>query len=207
MNLHRTTGKPDWESIKVSQHNGFQKVAAATNGIITPANVITVIGLGIVIYGLILILNQQYWWGLILLAVGRLLDIVDGVVANSTGTKSPLGELMDAAVDKIGTLLTIIVLFIAASEQWWAILLILIPQLITPFVTLYKKKKNVEIHPTRQGKLSMATAWVGIVGLFVMKATEGASFAPALSVIVFGFVIVSFILGVYALWQYATDRT
>ena len=207
MNLHRTSGKPDWESVKPSRRNGFQKIAAATSGIVTPANVITIIGLGLVVYGLYLILNQQYWIGLILVAVGRLLDIVDGVVANSTGTKSPLGELMDAAVDKIGTLLTIVVLYIAATEKWWAITLILIPQLITPFVTLYKKRKRVEIHPTRQGKLSMATAWVGITGIFVMKATDGASFAPVLMFVVYAFVIVSFVLGTIALWQYATDRT
>jgi len=207
MNLHRTTGKPDWDSIKESDYNIFQKVGAATHSIVTPANVITIIGLGLVAYGLFSILQQHYWLGLILLAVGRLLDIVDGVVANSTGTKSPAGEFLDAAVDKIGTLFTIIVLYIAASQQWWAITLILIPQLITPFVAFYKKTHHKEIHPTRPGKLSMATAWVGIVGLLVMKATEGSSFTPALSVIVYTFTVVSFILGLYALWQYTTDRT
>lgn len=207
MNLHRTTGKPDWQTIKKSDYNVFQKIAAATGSIITPANVITLIGLGIVIYGLASILAEQYWIGLFLLAVGRILDVVDGIVANATGTKSPTGEFLDAAVDKIGTLLTIIVLFVVANEQWWAIVLILIPQLITPFVSLYKKAKRIEIHPTRPGKLSMAAAWVSIVGLLIMKATEGTDMYATLSIVVYVFAIVSFLLGLYALWQYTTDRT
>jgi phosphatidylglycerophosphate synthase len=207
MNLHRTTGKPDWETLKKSDYNAFQKVAASTHSIVTPANVITIIGLGLVVYGLISVLAGHYWLGLGMLAIGRVLDIVDGVVANSTGTKSPTGEFLDAAVDKIGTLFTIIVLYIAASQQWWAITLILIPQLITPFVSLYKRTHHKEIHPTRPGKLSMATAWVSIIGLLILKAVEGSSITPFLSIVVYAFTVLSFVLGLYALWQYTTDRT
>jgi phosphatidylglycerophosphate synthase len=207
MNLHRTTGKPDWYDIKKSDYNVFQKIGAATHGIVTPANVITIIGLAIVIFGLISVLAQHYWLGLGMLATGRVLDIVDGVVANATGTKSPLGEIMDATVDKITTFLTIVVLFIVALNQWWAITLILIPQLITPFVSLYKRTHHIDIHPTRPGKLSMATAWVSIVGLLIIKAVEGSAIIPALSILVYALIIVSFVLGLYALWQYTTDRT
>ena len=207
MNLHRTTGKPDWDGLKKSDYNTFQKIGEATHSIVTPPNVITIIGLGLVIYGLISVLGGHFWLGLGLLAVGRILDIVDGVVAQATGTKSPTGEFLDASVDKVGTLLTIIVLYIAASQQWWAITLILIPQFITPFVSLYKRTHHKDIHPTRPGKLSMATAWVGIIGLLVMKAVEGSAISPALSIVVYVFAILSFILGIYALWQYTTDRT
>lgn len=206
MNLHRTTGKPDWAAIKPSDYNVFQKIGAATHSIVTPANIITVIGLGLVVYGLILILEQHYWLGLGILAIGRILDVVDGVVANSTGTKSPTGEFMDASVDKIGTLLTIIVLYIAASNQWWAITLILLPQFIIPFVILYKRTKGISVHPTRPGKLSMATAWVGIVGLLVVKAIEGSPLATPLLIFVYVSTILSFALGLYALWQYSTGR-
>lgn len=206
MNLHRTTGKPDWHALKTSDYNLFQKVAASTRGIVTPANIITAIGLGLVIYGLISILAQHYWLGLGLLAIGRLLDIIDGVVAEATGTKSPLGEFLDASVDKIGTLLTIIVLFIAATNQWWAITLILLPQLIIPFMTLYKRTRGIAVHPTRPGKLSMVAAWVSIVGLLVIKAAEGSNITPVLSIFVCAFAVLSFVLGSYALWQYTTGR-
>ena len=203
MNLHRTTGKPDWSSVKPAEYNSFQKIAAATNSIITPANVITVIGLGIVIYGLIEILNQHFWTGLIALAVGRLLDIVDGVVAEATGTKSPLGEIFDAAADKIGTLLTIIVLFVASITHWWLIALLLIPQALIPLVIFYKRQKGVKVHPTRQGKLSMAASWAAIVGLLLTKALNDSVVLASLSN---GLVAIGVALGLYALWQYATGR-
>jgi len=203
MNLHRTSAKPDWENTKVSKHNVFQKIAAATNGVATPANTVTVIGFGIVIYGLLYIMNEQYWLGLILLAFGRLLDIVDGIVADKTGTKSPLGEIFDAVADKIGTLFTIIVIILADITNLWIILALIIPQVVIPMLILYKKGKGIGIHPTRPGKLSMALTWVGIVGLLILKA---AGEPVWLAVGVYAIIGVSLVLGLYALWQYSTGR-
>ena len=203
MNLHRTSGTPDWENVKPTDRNAFQKMSAATRGIASPANIITVIGLGIVVYGLVLLLQQHYWPGLTLLAIGRLLDIVDGIVAESTGTKSPLGELFDAAADKIGTLLTIIALVVAGITDWWVIVALLIPQAIIPLVIFYKKRRGISVHPTRQGKLSMAFAWVGIVGLLVVKALNDLQ---PLAIGVYVVIGASLALGLYALWQYSTGR-
>ena len=203
MNLHRTTGKPDWASRKPSDYNVFQKIAAATHSIVTPANIITVIGLGIVVYGLIEIMNQHFWVGLLMLTAGRLLDIVDGLVAEATHTKSPTGEIFDAAADKVGTLLTIVVLFAANITSWWLIVLLLIPQIIIPFVAFYKKRKGREIHPTRQGKLSMAAAWAAIVGLLLTKALNDSVILATASYVLIGAAVT---LGIFALWQYATGR-
>jgi len=203
MNLHRTSKKPEWENTPHADRNFFQKMSAATYGIASPANIITVSGLVVVIYGLVTLLQQQFWLGLILLTVGRLLDVVDGIVAESTHTKSPLGELFDATADKIGTLLTIIVLIVAGITYWWVILALVIPQVIIPLVTLYKRRKGIAIHPTRQGKLSMASAWVGIVGLILVKALN--DFQP-LAISVYLLIGVSLVLGLYALWQYSTGR-
>ena len=203
MNLHRTSGKPDWAAVSAAERNVFQKMAAATGGIASPANIITIIGLGIVVYGLVAILQQQFWLGLVLLIIGRLLDVVDGLVAEATHTKSPLGELFDAVADKIGTLLTIVVLLFAGITHWWVIMALVIPQLIITSVILYKKSKGIGIHPTRQGKLSMAAAWVGIVGLLLVKALNDPL---ALAIAVYAIIAISVVLGLYALWQYATDR-
>jgi phosphatidylglycerophosphate synthase len=203
MNLHRTSAKPDWENIPASQHTTIQKLAAATNGYVTPPNLITIIGLGIVIYGLVCILNQDYWLGLVSLAIGRLLDVVDGLVADGTGTKSPLGEIFDAAVDKIGTLLTILVIIYANITSWWIIVALIIPQIIIPLVIFYKKQKGVGVHPTRAGKISMALTWVGIVGLLIVKAFGDSAF---LATGVYAVIGASLLLGLYALWQYSTGR-
>lgn len=203
MNLHRASKKADWEVVAPSQRNFFQSLAASTNGFVSPANIITVIGLGVVIYGLFALLNGDYLVGLIALVGGRLLDIVDGVVAEATKTKSSLGELFDAAADKIGTLLTIIVLFVIAIADWWVLVALLIPQVVIPLLIFYKKQKGIGVHPTRPGKLSMAATWVGIAGLIAVKAFDG--FAP-LAITVYLVIGISLVLGIYASWQYATGR-
>lgn len=203
MDLHRASAKADWESIESGQRTRLQRLAAATHGYLTPANVLTVIGLCIVLNGLIALYDGSFWSAAILLVVGRLLDIADGLVAQATKTKSPLGELFDATADKVGTFLTIIVLFVANVTYWELIVALILPQLIISGLVLYKKQKGTKIHPTRPGKLSMAFAWVAIVGVIVVKALGG--FMP-LAMLMDALIALSFILGIYALWQYATGR-
>lgn len=203
MNLHRTSAKPDWEKISTSKRTAIQKIAAATGGYATPANLITIIGFGIVLYGLANILNGQYWTGLLLLAFGRLLDVADGIVADKTGTKSPLGEIFDAAADKFETLFTIAAIIVTDITNLWVIVALIIPQAIIPLLIFYKKQKGIGIHPTRAGKVSMALTWVGIVGLLLVKALG----EPVLLVFAVYIIIgLSLVLGLYALWQYTAGR-
>lgn len=203
MDLHRASTKADWESVESPRRTRFQKLAAATRGFVTPANILTVIGFGIVIYGLVALLQHSFWLGAVLLVVGRLLDVADGLVAQATKTKSPLGELFDATADKIGTFLTIIVLLVANVTYWWLIVALIGPQIIISLVVLYKKQHGRTTHPTRPGKLSMAGAWVAIVGVIIVKALGG--FMP-LALLMDALIVVSVVLGLYALWQYATGR-
>ncbi len=203
MNLHRSSAVPDWHNIPIASRTAVQRVAAATYSVITPGNIVSAIGLVIVGFGLYQIVSQQYWAGLLLLAIGRALDIADGAIADATKTKSPLGETVDAVADKVGTLLTIIVLFAANVAEWWVIAGLLIPQLIIPLVIFYKKRKGVRVHPTRSGKLSMAAVWVGIVGLLVAQAAGHPLYFTVGVYVVIG---LSLLLGMYALWQYATGR-
>ena len=127
------------------------------------------------------------------------------MVAQKTGTKSPLGELFDAGVDKVGTLLTIITFYVAGISFWWLITLLLVPQVIIPFVSLYKKTHNRQIHPTRIGKLSMASLWVGLVGLILLKAFALGTFHP-FSLFIYVVSLLSATLAFIALWQYSTGR-
>ena len=203
MNLHRTSGKPDWVDIAPADRNVFQKMAAKSGGMLSPANIISFIGLGLVIYGLSMIIQGQYWWGLGLLAVGRLLDIVDGLVAEATRTKSPLGEMVDASIDKIGTVLTIVALFMISPADWWVFAALLVPQLLILAVVFYKRQQGVPVHPTRPGKLSMLLIWVALVGLLFAQAL---GYMLVLVTIVYAVAILSLVLGMYALWQYTTGR-
>ena len=203
MNLHRTSAKPDWEKVPTSKRTAIQKIAAATNGYATPGNAITVIGFIIVLYGLAAILDGKYWTGLLLLAAGRLLDVIDGIVADKTGTKSPLGEIFDAAADKFESLFTIAAIIVAGITNLWVIVALIIPQAIIPLLIFYKKRQGIGVHPTRTGKVSMALTWVGIVGLLAVEAL-GEPWLLAIGVYVI--IGLSLVLGLYALWQYSTGR-
>jgi phosphatidylglycerophosphate synthase len=203
MDLHRTSAKPDWELIPGSERTAVQRLAAATNGYFTPANLITIVGLGIVIAGSIVLLYELYWLGLALLAIGRLLDIADGLIADKTGTKSPLGEIFDAAADKFGTLITIVAIILANITLPWIIIALIIPQIIIPIVIFYKKRKGIDVHPTLAGKLSMGLTWAGIIGLLVTKALGQPIIVTTGIYVIIG---ISLALGLIALWQYSTGR-
>lgn len=205
MNLHRAHKRPDWEAVPVAKRSAFQQIAAATHGVVTPGNIISTIGLALVIYGLVALFAQEYWLGLSLLLIGRLLDIADGAAADVTGTKSPLGELVDATADKLGTFLTLTVFFMTDITYWWLVALLLLPQVIIAFLILYKRRGGVHIHPTRAGKLSMGLVWAGLIGAVLIRALEVTWPHPVTLVVMFA-IIASSMLGLYALWQYATGR-
>lgn len=204
MNLHRSSAKADWETTAPHKWNAFQKIAAATKGLVTPANVVTFVGFGLVVYGLYLLATERLWAGLLVVTVGRLLDILDGILAEATSTKSPLGELFDAAADKIGTFLTVLALVSAEVASWWVLAILIVPQLVIVVIIALKKRKNIRIHPTRPGKLSMAFVWASIAGLIISKALGDNEI---LSVSAYVFAGLSFVAGIYAAWQYATGRS
>jgi phosphatidylglycerophosphate synthase len=199
MALHRTTGKPDWAVIKSSDRNPLQKLAAQTSGVITPGNILTLIGLMCVVAGLMLILREKLSFGLILLAFGRLLDIADGYVADMTGTKSPLGENLDAGFDKLATLFTVILLPFASITPWWNVVALFLPQLLITGFAFNRMISGRKLHPVQSGKLSMALLWLALVGLVLLKAVNEP---PIIAVAVYTAGALSIFLGFYALSRY-----
>src|SRR5690349_11384075 len=101
MKLHHAGTKPDWDLVAASKRNSWQRLAKLSYGVMTPGNLLSFIGILLVGIGLAAINRQHIWKGLVLLAMGRLCDILDGSAAEYTGTKSPLGEAVDASLDKI----------------------------------------------------------------------------------------------------------
>ena len=203
MNLHRASTQADWQAIKPTERNLFQRVAAATMGVVSPGNVISLVGFILVIIGLSYLLDERYLLSLVLLAVGRLLDVADGAVAEATGTKSPLGEIVDATIDKLVTVMTVIAILLTDLAAWWVVAALVILQISIGLVVFIRRSRGSRIHPTRTGKLSMATAWIGIVGLILIEALNGQLVVVST---VYGFIVLSLVLGVVALCQYATFR-
>lgn len=172
LSLHRSKSTPDWLLIPVARRNRWQRVAKKTNGIVTPANAVTIIGLGIAGTGIAAMLTHHFWWAIILLSVGRLLDVADGVIADKTGTKSGLGELLDATVDKVVTVLTVMALFIAHTAPVWLLVVFILPHLIISIIVVYGRARKLRLHPSRLGKTTMLLVWIAIPLLLVINALE-----------------------------------
>lgn len=204
MRLHRASKKPDWHKVEHKNRNIFQKVAEASGGFVTPANMVTVVGLGLVIYGNVMIFRTEYITGLVFLAAGRLLDVADGLVAELTSTKSLIGEAFDAISDKVGTLLTVTTLVLAGITLWWLILVLALPQITAILAAVYSRRLGKVVHPTWQGKISMATLWLAVVSMVFYEIFSSMSWLAPLTYLS---IIVSLALGFYASWQYATGRS
>lgn len=81
----------------------LQKIAEGSGGLVTPANCIDAIAFaGVIKYAPELDRLQ----GIVMVGASYAADMVDGIVARSTGTTSKIGEAFDAAGDKIKTAYT-----------------------------------------------------------------------------------------------------
>lgn len=205
MKLHRSESKPDWQAIDINSQNAWQRIAASTNGLVTPGNLVTLIGIGLVVWGLFDVLRENYWSGSVLIIIGRLCDLLDGWLAESTGTKSPLGELLDASIDKLGTILTIVIFYIANLAPFWVLTLLLLPHIVIIAISIIARRNNVTLHPSRVGKVSMAALWVALFGLLIVRALDLAA-GSIVSITVDVIAASSIILGCYAAVGYLQNR-
>lgn len=194
LNLHRIGKVADWELVSPAEQNPFQKVAAATRGILTPANLITVIGALVTLWGAAELFARDWWLAIVLLLAGRVLDVADGFIAHRTGTKSALGETLDATADKIVTVLTVVALFLAHVAPTWLMSLFVLPHIIITIIVLVDRIRGVKLHPSRLGKTTMLLAWLVIPLLLIVKAAELNSTHP-FAVLVMLFVLTSAAFG------------
>lgn len=162
MNLHTPRRKPDWEQKDASKINRWQRLAVASNGIITPGNLISISGVILVAIGAIRLYNGNWVLGLGLVVIGRVADLVDGYVAETTRTKSRLGEIVDTSCDKVG----VFVLAITAVSAH------LVPLLTLALIVAYNIYmaafgivwgRRYYLHTNRFGKNTMFVSWLAII--------------------------------------------
>jgi phosphatidylglycerophosphate synthase len=172
MNLHHSHEQPDWMEVPAGQWNMWQRLATATHGVITPGNVISSVGFVLVMIGSAAILQHHLIVGFWCIGVGRFADLADGFVADKTGTKSPLGEGVDAALDKIGLLGVLVALGAGHIVAWWILLLVAVQNGITTVVAYLARRSHVHIQPSASGKLGTGGMWLGFA-LAVLAAVYG----------------------------------
>lgn len=181
--LHRTGKRPQWAGLSQKRRNAWQRVAARTDGILTVGNFFTLFGFGLVLAGLGYVIaagrsgsdGHEEWYiiGFGLIVVGRLCDLLDGWLAELTGTKSPLGESLDAGFDKLITLLALPALVVATILPWWAAGALALPHVFIAAISARLIRLRRVPHPSLTGKLSMAAAW-----LTVSMAVLAVALAP-----------------------------
>jgi phosphatidylglycerophosphate synthase len=162
IDLHRALA-PDWEGINPENMNMFQKLADKTDGLLTPGNAITAIGLGLTLNGVYDICNGNTKKGVIKLAAGRVCDFLDGKVADWTGTKSPAGETIDATADKIAVFGALYMLGRSEILPKRLIGSVLLQNSANAALSIFAKKSGREIHPSAEGKITSALQWGAII--------------------------------------------
>jgi phosphatidylglycerophosphate synthase len=172
MELHTASRVPDWELVCVDDQNRWQQIAAQTQGIVTPANAVTLAGNLLTIGGVLALSRGKTLGGIAAIALGRAADIVDGRVAHATGTKSPLGEAFDAGFDKVQTAFALPVLMKTGNiPKKFGYVLGAQQAAISGFSIVAKYQKH-DIHPTMEGKLATAANWTSLISFALAKNTS-----------------------------------
>ncbi len=202
MELHRTGKRPDWLKRPRRDYSWFQRTARQTNGIVTPGNVITIVGLVVTLCGLWLLTDARFGGAVIALLVGRLCDVADGWVAHHTGTKSPTGELLDAGCDKIATILGLVALGVADIAPWWILAVVAVPQIVTSVVSGLALRRKHRLHPSPIGKIGMVFAWTGFAGLVFAAWVDTGLWHAAFLAAGYASLTAAVVLSSYALVHY-----
>ncbi len=201
MNMYRAGDAPDWAATPSHKRNFWQRIAAQTNGYGTPGNVLSIGGFAMVVVGLYIVAAHSLWEGTLFVGMGRLADILDGVIAHYTGTKSPLGRAIDATLDKIGALAALAVFGTNNLMPIWVAAAILLQNIWTIAVGVYAPWRRVSLNPSREGKFAAAGFWMTIV-LFVtarlLSESHLANWQQPTSAVAYVFAISSLALGTYA---------
>lgn len=208
MNLHRTGNAPQWETVAPEDRNPFQQVAAATNGVITPANAVSAMGAGLVASGLKDIASGDITRGVVKVGAGRVADVVDGTTAEATGTKSPLGEAVDVVIDKGETAAALPVLVKADVLPKSAAGVIFAQNMANTAFSMIARRRGVQMHPSREGKLTTFGQWttIGLHGLAaVARDQDYDRLARGLEVAGHISTIATAALGAKAIVGYAED--
>jgi phosphatidylglycerophosphate synthase/diacylglycerol kinase family enzyme len=163
MKLHHSGTKPDWEAVTLDERNRWQTVAASTNGLVTPGNVVSLLGASLSLAGISQAVSGNYSPALGLLIVGRSLDALDGAIADMTGTKSPVGKFVDAGLDKLVIVVAMVGLASVGLLPAWLALSILTLNALTVLAAYKARRRQIVLQPSAIGKIAMMAYWAATV--------------------------------------------
>lgn len=109
-------------------------MAAVSSRIVTIPNVLSLLRLLLIPVFLVLLLNGQYVWALVILVGSSLTDFVDGYIARHFNQVSRVGQLLDPAADRLFIFSTLIGLGWTGILPWWLVGAILARELLLVIV-------------------------------------------------------------------------
>lgn len=205
MQLHRIEGASDWADVPLPKRNIWQHAAAATSGILTPGNIVSLLGLASIPWAIYLLGIRRPLLAGVVLVLGRACDLLDGYLADKTGTKSRLGEAVDATFDKLSGVYMLVGLGIQHTVAWMILVLIMVPHILISMAGLTAFFHKHQLHPSPVGKISMAIAWMGLVGFVLTVAAGYGTGRILLRDVSYGLVIVSIGMALAAFGGYAKE--
>lgn len=119
--------------------------------VLTVANAVSIVGLILTIAGAF---NIEHIAGAILIAIGRLLDVLDGKIARATHS-SRFGAGIDATCDKLGLAFILPALWIAQMAPKWILIYIIVQNIINIILSLVALYRKITMHSSKQGKQAM----------------------------------------------------
>lgn len=195
--LHTSRSKPDWQYEKKADLTRWQSLALASRGIITPGNFISVGGLLLVLYGAHQIYVGETMVGLLYIIGGRLMDLIDGFVAEYTKTKSQLGEIVDTTCDKISIITAVIAAYVAGLLPGALVTILFLHHTYTAlFSVLFARRYN--LHTRRIGKYAMFVSWLTIIVVIYASTIENA----VLNIVTWALIVIYACFAIAAVFDY-----
>ncbi len=119
--------------------------------IFSPANAVSVIGLSLTIWGS---LNVHTLAGVLLIGLGRFIDLFDGKVARATHA-SRFGAIVDATFDKIGLGFLVPAMWFAHIVPYWLLIYIIVQNLLNVVFSLVASARKAKPTSSKHGKYAM----------------------------------------------------
>lgn len=140
--------------------------------IFTPANYTTIIGLAVTIWGSFM-LNTVY--GLVAVTAGRLLDMLDGIIARHTRS-SKFGASLDAFSDKIAGFSFAMGIIYYQLAPVLLIFLLLGQHLVIAVLALEGFRRKQRLIVTQNGKNNMFLFMITLIAFTALNLVSGITF-------------------------------
>jgi phosphatidylglycerophosphate synthase len=166
--------------------------------ILTPANAITLLGLILVLVGCFYL---DTWTGIILVVLGRVMDLIDGPVARATNT-TKFSVFWDPTADKIalaGILAGVLYFGLAPLP---IVLYVLVQNAVVAYLSIKAERRNMAVGALIPGKLNLFFQ-NGAIVLFIVSHLVSGDWSTMYSVLAYSSFFISIPFGVIATQKYA----